>query len=114
MRAIALLKQNYTKPLSVEKLAKAAGMGVSTLHHQFKALTSISPLQYQKHLRLHEARRLLLAGACDAGNAAFEVGYESRSQFTREYRRLFGEPPMRNIKAIKMPPHPTVLRETTY
>jgi AraC-like DNA-binding protein len=100
-RAIALLKQNYAKPLSVEKLAKAAGMGVSTLHHHFKALTSISPLQYQKQLRLHEARRLLLAGACDAGSAAFEVGYESRSQFTREYRRLFGEPPMRNIKAIK-------------
>jgi AraC-like DNA-binding protein len=100
-RTIALLKQNYAKPLSIEKLAKAAGMGVSTLHHHFKTLTSISPLQYQKQLRLHEARRLLLAGACDAGSAAFEVGYESRSQFTREYRRLFGEPPMRNIKAIK-------------
>ncbi len=100
-RAIALLKQNYAKPLSVEKLAKTAGMGVSTLHHHFKALTSISPLQYQKHLRLHEARRLMLAGACDAGGAAFEVGYESRSQFTREYRRLFGEPPMRNVKSIK-------------
>ncbi len=100
-RAIEMLRQNYSKPLSVEELAKAAGMGVSTLHHHFKSLTSMSPLQYQKHLRLHEARRLMLAGTFDAGGAAFEVGYESRSQFTREYRRLFGEPPMRNIKAIK-------------
>lgn len=97
-----MLKKNYSKSLSVEELAKAAGMGVSTLHHHFKALTSSSPLQYQKHLRLHEARRLMLAGVCDAGSAAFEVGYESRSQFTREYRRLFGEPPMRDIKTIKM------------
>jgi len=100
-RVIDLLKQNYSKPLSVEGLAKAARMGVSTLHHHFKALTAMSPVQYQKHLRLHEARRLMLAGAFDAGSAAFEVGYESRSQFTREYRRLFGEPPMRNIKSIK-------------
>jgi AraC-like DNA-binding protein len=61
----------------------------------------MSPLQYQKHLRLHEARRLMLNGACDANGAAFEVGYESRSQFTREYRRLFGESPIRDIKAIK-------------
>jgi AraC-like DNA-binding protein len=100
-KAIAWIKDNYAKPLRVEELAEIAGMGVSTLHHHFKALTAISPLQFQKQLRLHEARRLLLAGACDAGSAAYEVGYESRSQFTREYRRLFGEPPMRDIKAIK-------------
>lgn len=110
-RAIALLKQNYAAPLAVAELAHAAGMGVSTLYHHFKTLTAMSPLQYQKHLRLHAARQLMLNSACDAGNAAFKVGYESRSQFTREYRRLFGEPPMRDIKAIR-PPFPSkTLRE---
>lgn len=112
-RAIALLKQNYAAPLAVAELAHAAGMGISTLYHRFKALTAMSPLQYQKHLRLHAARHLMLNGACDAGSAAFEVGYESRSQFTREYRRLFGEPPMRDIKAIRPPSSAETLREHT-
>lgn len=100
-RAITWLRENYTLPLSIEELARVSGMGVSTLHHHFRMLTSMSPLQYQKHLRLHEARRLLLAENIDAGSAALHVGYESATQFNREYRRLFGAPPLRDIKALR-------------
>jgi AraC-like DNA-binding protein len=74
-------------------------MGVSTLHHHFRSLTAMSPLQYQKRLRLHVARVRMLTDGLDAASAAFDVGYESASQFNREYGRLFGQPPMRDIKA---------------
>lgn len=100
-KAIAWLKQNYMAPLRVEQLAGIARMGVSTLHHHFRAMTAMSPLQYQKHLRLHHARELMLSEAADAATAAFRVGYESATQFSREYRRMFGAPPMRHIKAIQ-------------
>jgi AraC-like DNA-binding protein len=89
---------NYAKPLRVEELAAMARMGVSTLHHQFRSLTAMSPLQYQKQLRLHVARERMLNEGLDAASAAFEVGYESASQFSREYSRFFGQPPMRDIK----------------
>jgi len=94
-RAIHHLRQNYDAPLSVSRLADVAGMSASSFHHHFKALTSMSPLQYQKHLRLLEARRLMVAENERAGAAAFSVGYESVSQFSREYARMFGAPPRR-------------------
>lgn len=98
-KAVEWLRMNYTKPLRVEELANLARMGVSTLHHQFRSLTAMSPLQYQKQLRLHVARERMLNEGLDAASAAFEVGYESASQFNREYSRFFGQPPMRDIKA---------------
>lgn len=97
-RAINWLKENYTKPIRVQYLAAISGMSTSTFHHHFRALTAMSPLQYQKWMRLHEARRLMLTDNMDAATAAFEVGYESPSQFNREYSRLFGAPPLRDIK----------------
>lgn len=100
-KAISWLKQNYMAPLRVEQLAEIARMGTSTLHHHFRAMTAMSPLQYQKHLRLHHARELMLSEAADAATAAFQVGYESATQFSREYRRMFGAPPMRHIKSIQ-------------
>jgi AraC-like DNA-binding protein len=100
-RAIAWLKANYAKPLHMEELAGVARMGVSTLHHQFRALTALSPLQYQKQLRLQTARQRMLMDGIDASSAAYEVGYESISQFSREYSRFFGLPPMRDVKAIR-------------
>ena len=99
-RSINWLKDNYTQPLRVKDLANLSGMSTSTFHHHFRALTAMSPLQYQKWLRLHEARRLMLTDNMDAANAAFEVGYESPSQFSREYSRLFGAPPLRDIKKM--------------
>jgi AraC-like DNA-binding protein len=100
--AVEWLRMNYSKPLRVEELATMARMGVSTLHHQFRSLTAMSPLQYQKQLRLHVARERMLNEGLDAASAAFEVGYESASQFNREYSRFFGEPPMRDIKARRL------------
>jgi AraC-like DNA-binding protein len=97
-RAIELLKQNFAEPLPTAKLARAAGMSVSSFHAHFKRVSSMSPLQYQKHLRLHEARRRLHAGRPNAAEIAFEVGYESASQFSREYARLFGLPPIREVR----------------
>lgn len=101
-RAIDWLRDHYTSPLRVEALAEASGMGVSTLHHHFRQMTAMSPLQFQKHLRLHEARRLMLMEDLDAGSASLRVGYESASQFSREYRRLFGAPPLRDVKALRL------------
>jgi AraC-like DNA-binding protein len=98
-KAITWLRTNYAKPLRVEELAAMAQMGVSTLHHHFRSLTAMSPIQYQKQLRLHVARERMLNDGLDAASAAFEVGYESASQFNREYSRFFGQPPMRDIKA---------------
>jgi AraC-like DNA-binding protein len=98
-KAIAWLRANYTKSLRLEELAEVARMGTSTLHHHFRALTAMSPLQYQKQLRLVAARERMLVQGLDAASAAFEVGYESASQFNREYKRFFGQPPMRDVKA---------------
>jgi AraC-like DNA-binding protein len=105
-KAIAWVKANFAKPLRVEDLANIAGMGVSTLHHHFRALTAMSPLQYQKQLRLQAARDRMLIDGLDAASAAFEVGYESATQFNREYRRLFGLPPMRDIRTFRSPGAP--------
>jgi AraC-like DNA-binding protein len=102
-KAIAWVKANFAKPLRVEDLANIAGMGVSTLHHHFRALTAMSPLQYQKQLRLQAARERMLMDGLDAASAAFEVGYESATQFNREYSRFFGLPPMRDIRALRSP-----------
>jgi AraC-like DNA-binding protein len=101
-KAIAWLSSNYAKPLRMEELAGVARMGVSTLHHQFRALTAMSPLQFQKQLRLQTARQRMLMDGLDATSAAYEVGYESISQFNREYKRFFGNPPKRDIKTIKV------------
>jgi AraC-like DNA-binding protein len=100
-KAVAWLKSNYAKPLHVEELASVAQMGVSTFHHHFRSLTAMSPLQYQKRLRMHAARVRMLTEGIDAASAAFEVGYESASQFNREYSRFFGQPPMRDVKALR-------------
>jgi AraC-like DNA-binding protein len=101
-RAVAWLRENYAKPLRVEDLAGVAQMGLSTLHHHFRSLTAMSPLQYQKQLRLHVARERMLHEDLDATSAAFEVGYESISQFNREYSRFFGQPPRRDIQALRV------------
>jgi AraC-like DNA-binding protein len=105
-KVIAWIRSNYAKPLRVEDLAQTAGMGVSTLHHHFRALTAMSPLQYQKQLRLQAARGRMLMDGLDAASAAFEVGYESASQFNREYSRFFGQPPMRDIRTLRSPSAP--------
>jgi len=109
-KAVEWLRMNYAKPLRVEELATIARMGISTLHNQFRSLTAMSPLQYQKQLRLHVARQRMLSEGLDAASAGFEVGYESASQFNREYSRFFGQPPMRDIKASRLadtqPPAP--------
>jgi transcriptional regulator GlxA family with amidase domain len=100
-KAIGWLKSNYSQAISMDELAAQANMSTSTFHHHFRSLTALSPLQYQKQLRLQEARRLMLAERMDAANAAFQVGYESPSQFNREYNRLFGAPPLRDITKLR-------------
>jgi len=100
-RAVAILRAQYARPLRVEDLAAEAGMSPSSFHQHFRAVTSLSPLQFQKHLRLIEARRLMLTEGAQAASAAFAVGYESVSQFTREYHRMFGAPPARSSKAAR-------------
>jgi AraC-like DNA-binding protein len=107
-RAIAWIRANYAKALRVEDLAEIAGMGVSTLHHHFRVLTAMSPLQYQKQFRLQAARGRMLMDGLDAASAAFEVGYESASQFNREYSRFFGQPPMRDIRTLRSPGAPSL------
>jgi AraC-like DNA-binding protein len=100
-RSIKWLKENFDRDLVIEELARSSNMSVSSLRHKFKVVTTMAPLQYQKHLRLQEARRLLLGGTVDATTAAFKVGYESPSQFSREYRRMFGLPPLKDLKLMR-------------
>ncbi len=101
-RAINWLKLHYAESLRIEDLAARAQMSVSGLHHHFRQLAGMSPLQYQKWLRLNEARRLMLSEGAEAATAGFSVGYESPSQFSREYARLFGAPPRRDIEKLKL------------
>lgn len=101
-RAIALLRAEYASSLPVERLAAAAGMSPSSFYQHFRAVTSLSPLQFQKQLRLIEARRLMMADAMSARSAAFAVGYESVPQFTREYHRMFGRSPIKDIANLKL------------
>jgi AraC-like DNA-binding protein len=100
-KAIGLLRKNYDKPLRIGDLARQLAMSVSGFHHHFKAVTAMSPLQFQKELRLQEARRLLLAGDVDAATAGYRVGYDNPSHFSREYKRAFGEPPMRDVERLR-------------
>lgn len=104
-RAIAWLKMHFEQPLRVDALADLVQMSPSRFHHHFKQLTAWSPLQFQKYLRLQEARRLMLTDGLDAAAAAFRVGYESPSQFGREYRRQFGFPPRRDVERLRLPMH---------
>lgn len=101
-RAVALLRAEFARPWAVEQLAAVAGMSASAFHRHFRETTSLSPLQFQKNLRLIEARRLMLADGLSASSAAFAVGYESVPQFTREYGRLFGQPPARDVAAARL------------
>ncbi|MEH2513647.1 AraC-like DNA-binding protein [Nitrobacteraceae bacterium AZCC 1564] len=101
-RAVALLRAEFARPVTIKRLADAAGMSPSAFHRHFKAATSLTPMQFQKQLRLREARRIMMSEAASASAAAFSVGYESVSQFTREYRRAFGLPPARDVEAAKV------------
>jgi AraC-like DNA-binding protein len=103
-RAIGWIKRNYREPFSIDKVAAEARMSPSTFHEHFKSVTSMSPLQYQKQLRLQEARRLILSQSLDAATAGHAVGYESPSQFSREYKRTFGAPPARDIARLRDSP----------
>ena len=100
-KAVSQIRENYDRPLDVDELARLVNMSVSTFHRQFKAVTSMSPLQFQKQLRLQEARRLMVSEDLDATRAGFRVGYDDTSQFSREYKRLFGAPPMRDVERLR-------------
>lgn len=100
-RAIRWVREHYTEAIEVEKLATLASMSVSAFHRHFKAVTAMSPIQYQKRIRLLQARQLLIAQSGNASSVAYAVGYESASQFTREYARLFGQPPARDVSSIR-------------
>ena len=99
---MAVIGESYTSPFKVEEIAQSVGMSCSAFHRRFKAATGMAPLQYQKTLRLYEARRLLLTEPTNASSAAFSAGYQSVSQFSREYSRMFGTPPMREIRAVRL------------
>jgi AraC-like DNA-binding protein len=103
-RAVAVLRAEFTQSLPVDRLASVAGMSPSSFHHHFHAVTSLSPLQFQKQLRLIEARRLMMSERVSASSAAFAVGYESVPQFTREYGRMFGLPPVKDVDAVRIRP----------
>lgn len=100
-RAIGWIREHHREPIRIERVARLAGMSPSSFHRHFKAVTAMSPLQFQKRIRLNEARRLLLAGEGDAASVGFAVGYESPSQFSREYGRLFGAPPRRDALRLR-------------
>ena len=99
--AVERLRRDFNQPLRIESLARELGMSVSGFHHHFKAVTAMSPLQFQKQLRLQEARRLLLGENLDAASAGYRVGYDDASQFSREYKRLFGQPPVRDVERLR-------------
>jgi AraC-like DNA-binding protein len=99
--AVERLRNDFDQLLRIEDLAQELGMSVSGFHHHFRALTAMSPLQFQKQLRLQEARRLMLGEGLDATSAGYRVGYTNASHFTREYKRLFGEPPMRDVEQLR-------------
>lgn len=101
IRAIQRIRQHFDQPLSIEELARELSMSVSGFHHHFKAVTALSPLQFQKQLRLQEARRLMLSEDLDAASAAYRVGYNDASHFNREYKSLFGVPPMRDVQRLR-------------
>lgn len=100
-RAIEWLRKEFDQPLHIDEIARELGMSVSGFHHHFKAVTALSPLQYQKRLRLQEARRLMLGEHLDATSAAYRVGYDDASHFSREYKRLFGAPPLRDVERLR-------------
>lgn len=115
-RAIEQFRREIDQPLRIERVAQELGMSVSSFHHHFKAATALSPLQFQKRLRLQEARRLMVGEALDAASAAFRVGYSDASHFNREYKSLFGVPPMRDVqrlredgRALRPPDNPLVV-----
>ena len=103
-RAITWIQENYARAFTIEEVASLSGMSASSLHQHFREATAMSPLQYQKQLRLQEARRLILTRSLDAATAGHSVGYESPSQFSREYKRLFGAPPQRDIERLRQQP----------
>jgi AraC-like DNA-binding protein len=100
-RAIERLREDFDRPLRIEDIARESGMSVSGFHHHFKAVTAMSPLQFQKRMRLQEARRLMLGEDLDASSAGHRVGYGDASHFTRDYKRLFGAPPMRDVERLR-------------
>jgi AraC-like DNA-binding protein len=102
-KAVAWLRAHFAQPLRIETLADHVGMSQSSLHHHFKAVTNMTPVQYQKQLRLYEARRLMLVEGLDVGTAGYSVGYQSPSQFSREYRRLYGLSPARDVESLREP-----------
>jgi transcriptional regulator GlxA family with amidase domain len=102
--AINWIRTHYNQPLSIDALARTVHMSPSVLHRRFKAATVMSSLRYQKQIRLLEARKMLMSGGAEAASIAYEVGYESPSQFSRDYRRLFGEPPLRDVELLRRQP----------
>jgi AraC-like DNA-binding protein len=100
-KVIERLHKDYDQPIRIENIARELGMSVSGFHHHFKAVTAMSPLQFQKRLRLQEARRLMLAEGLDAANAGYSVGYHNAAHFNREYKKMFGLPPMRDIERLQ-------------
>ena len=101
VRAVKMLSDRFNEPLRVQEVADQLGMSASGFHAHFRAATNMSPLQFQKQLRLQEAQRLMLSEGVDAGQAAYHVGYEDQSHFNRDYKRQFGEPPTRNIARLR-------------
>jgi AraC-like DNA-binding protein len=100
-RAIERLRQDFDQPLRIEDVARELGMSVSGFHHHFKAVTAMSPLQFQKQMRLQEARRLMLGEHLDATSAGYRVGYDNAAHFSREYKSLFGLPPLRDVERLR-------------
>ncbi len=99
--AVERLRRDFNQPLRIDTLAREMGMSVSGFHHHFKAVTAMSPLQFQKQIRLQEARRILLGENLDAASAGYRVGYDDASQFSREYKRMFGQPPLRDVERLR-------------
>ena len=99
--AVKHLHENFDQPLRIESLARDLGMSVSGFHHHFKSVTTMSPIQFQKQIRLQEARRLMLGEELDVANAGFRVGYEDPAYFSREYKKHFGSPPKQDIARLR-------------